>query len=97
MHIATPPEKRVPMRPEDRMHLPVRQPSPQTLEDLHLSCKKNGQSPPQRRKRGKAAYMPLVSMKPKLMDHIERTLFGTGLKALTLESRPRQITCISAH
>jgi len=41
------------------------------------------------RKRRQAAYMAVVAMKPKLMDHVEKTLFGAGLKALTLESRAR--------
>lgn len=47
------------------------------------------QTTPQRRKGKEVAYMPLAAMKPKLMDHVEKTLFGRGMKALALNGSRR--------
>lgn len=38
-------------------------------------------------RRGEASYMPLAAMKPKLMDQVEKSLFGDGVKSRSLDNR----------
>jgi len=38
-------------------------------------------------RRGEASYMPLAAMKPKLMDQVEKTLFGDAVKLRPFDNR----------